>query len=272
MTTAATDSAPDTTTTGPWTVVDAGWGRRAADFAALGEPANAREYVAVHHLVGLDRGDRLLDVACGAGLALELAGLRGAECSGLDASPRLVRVAADRNPAADLRVGDMHDLPWASESFDVVTSFRGVWGTTPTAVGELARVLRPGGRLALTVWGHLRASPGAWALTPFRLAAPERVAHQSAMVRLGRPGVGEELLTSYGFTDVRRASVPFAWEFADPATYARALASTGPAWEAIQQVGETAFVQEAVAQAERRVRSGLPLRAELDVVCLLGTR
>ncbi len=114
-----------------WTVADAGWGREAVDFATLSEPSNCREYVALHHLLGVDAGDRLLDVACGSGLAIELARLRGALCAGIDASTRLVAVARDRSPQCDIRVGDMHDLPWEDGSFDVVTSFRGVWGTTP---------------------------------------------------------------------------------------------------------------------------------------------
>src|SRR5206468_4600428 len=73
-----------------WAAVDEGWGRKAVDFSALSEPANCREYVAVHHRLGVDAGDRLLDVACGSGLAIELARLRGASCCGVDASARLV--------------------------------------------------------------------------------------------------------------------------------------------------------------------------------------
>jgi ubiquinone/menaquinone biosynthesis C-methylase UbiE len=93
----------------------------------LSEPANCREYVAVHHRLGIGDGDRLLDIACGSGLAIELARIRGATCSGIDASPRLIAIAQDRNPDSDIRVGDMHDLPWGDETFDVVTSFRGIW-------------------------------------------------------------------------------------------------------------------------------------------------
>ncbi len=149
-----------------WHQVDEGWGRRAVDFATLTEPSNCREYVALHHHLGVGPGDRLLDMACGAGLALELATVVGATCSGIDASPRLIAVARDRNPDADLRVGDMQDLPWPDASFDVVTSFRGIWGTTPDAVAEAYRVLAPGGRLGITVWGHIKRSPGAWSMEP----------------------------------------------------------------------------------------------------------
>lgn len=255
-----------------WTVVDEGWGRAAADFATLAEPANCREYVAMHHLLRVDAGDRLLDVACGSGLAVELAALRGATCAGIDASPRLVAVARQRTPEADLRVGDMHDLPWADASVDVATSFRGIWGTTPDALSEVHRVLVPGGRVGLTVWGHIKVSPGAWALAPFRLADAPAVENQAAMVALGRPGAGEQLLAAHGFTDVRRVTVPFAWEFADPQSYARALASTGPAYEAIRTVGEDAFHDAAVRGAAQQVRDGLPLRAEIDVAGYLARK
>ncbi len=255
-----------------WRGVDEGWGRRAADFASLAEPANCREYVAMHQHLGVASGTRLLDVACGSGLAIELAAARGATCAGIDASHRLVAVAQDRTPEADIQVGDMHALPWDEDSFDVVTSFRGIWGTTPDAVAEVRRVLRPGGRMGLTVWGHIKASPGAWALRPFTLATEEKVANQAAMVSLGRPGAGEELLTQWGFEDVQRVEVPFAWEFADPETYARALASSGPAYEAVQSVGEEEFERYAVEVAREHVREGLPLRAEIKVVGYLARK
>ncbi|MGD9703185.1 MAG: methyltransferase domain-containing protein [Acidimicrobiia bacterium] len=249
-----------------WRGVDEGWGRRAVDFSTLSEPANAREYVAMHQQLGVGPGDRLLDVACGAGLAVELAGVRGASCAGIDASPRLIDVARDRSPSADLRVGDMHALPWDDGVFDVVTSFRGIWGTTPGAVAEIHRVLAAGGRVGITVWGHIKRSPGAWALAPFAMASPAKVANQAAMVALGRPGAGEDLLGRAGFVDIERVEVPFVWEFADPEAYARALASTGPAYEAMQAVGEEAFLQSAADLARERVREGLPLRAPIAVV------
>jgi alkylhydroperoxidase family enzyme len=160
----------------------------------------------------------------------------------------------------------MHAMPWGDDSFDVVTSFRGIWGTTPDALAEVRRVLRPGGRMGLTVWGHVKASPGAWALQPFTLASRPKVANQAAMVALGRPGAGEQLLATWGFESVDRVEIPFIWEFADPDHYARALASTGPAYEAIQNVGEDAFVAYARDLARQRVRDGLPLRAPVLVV------
>ena len=86
------------------------------------------------------------------------------------------------------------------------------------------------------------------------------------MVALGRPGAGEELLAGTGFTDVQRYDLPFAWEFADPSHFARAIASMGPAFEAMQAVGEEAFLEHATEIGRERVRAGLPLRAVVKVV------
>jgi hypothetical protein len=122
------------------------------------------------------------------------------------------------------------------------------------------------------VWGHIKVSPGAWALAPWGLAAEEKVGHQAAMVALGRPGAGEQLLESYGFIDIERCEVPFAWEFADPELFARAQASTGPGYEAIQNVGEAEFRRAAVEQARAHLRDGLPLRAEVKVVGYLARK
>ena len=260
------------TETPQWELVDEGWGRKAVDMATMHEPQNVREYVALHTRLGVGPGVRVLDVACGAGLAVELAAARGAVPAGIDASPRLVEVARDRVPGADVRVGDMRSLPWSDDTFDVVTSFRGIWGTTPEVLDEVMRVLRPGGRLGLTVWGHIKVSPGAWALMPFVWAEERKVAHQAAMNSLGKPGVGEELLAAHGFERIRRVRLPCAWEFPDPATYARALAATGPAYEAIQTIGEDRFLADAQLLAEERVRAGLPLRAEIDLVGFIADK
>jgi SAM-dependent methyltransferase len=238
----------------------------------MAEPSSCREYVFVHQWLGVEQHHRMLDVACGSGLAIELARARGARCDGIDASRRLVAIARYRSPDSDIRVGDMHDLPWADSTFDFVTSFRGIWGNTPEVMDEVHRVLRPGGKVALTVWGDVRKSPGAWMFLPFTWATEEKVEHQAQMVSLGRPGVGEALLRDHGFAPEDRRIVPFVMEFPDPQAYARGLAASGPAYEAIQNVGEEEFLERAIALAAQRIQDGLPLRGEIQLFGYVGAK
>ena len=254
-----------------WRLVDEGWGRRAADFAALVEPSAVREYLDVHRRLGVGPGTRLLDMACGAGLALELARLQGADVAGVDASPRLVAVARLRNPGAEIVAGDMAAPHFPAASFDAVTSFRGIWATTPAALAQVRRVLRPGGRVALTFWGDMAESQGGPLFAPFRLAGEAQVDHQSDMVALKRPGVAAAFLAEAGLGAGEVFEVPFVLEFADAEHYARGLAATGPGYEAIRTVGEEAFHTACLRAAAPFERAGLPLRASLRLLGVIGT-
>ena len=66
--------------------------------------------------------------------------------------------------------------------------------------------------------------------------------------------------------------MPFVLEFADPVTYARAMAAPGQAYEDMQNLGEQQFVDAAVGEAQTRVRAGLPVRAELALVGYLARK
>jgi hypothetical protein len=79
-------------------------------------------------------------------------------------------------------------------------------------------------------------------------------------------------LGEHGFVDIERMTVPFAWEWADPETFARTVASTGPAYEAIQNIGEDSFERAAIELARQHERDGLPLRAVIDVVGYIARR
>jgi len=103
-------------------------------------------------------GERVLDVACGHGIASLAAARRFAEVTGIDYVPALVerarqRAESDRLPVR-FEVADAERLPFADASFDVVISTVGVMFAPDQAraAAELLRVCRPGGRIALTSW------------------------------------------------------------------------------------------------------------------------
>jgi ubiquinone/menaquinone biosynthesis C-methylase UbiE len=102
--------------------------------------------------------DTVLDVACGAGNATIPAARTGARATGLDITPELLEAA--RAAAADAGVeiewieGDAEQLPFDDESFDAVTSVFGCMFAPDhrVAAAEIARVLKPGGRMAVCAW------------------------------------------------------------------------------------------------------------------------
>jgi len=150
------------------------------------------------------RGGRVLEVGCGRGVALPVLAhhLAPAALVGVDVDPALIEVARRRVRAAGVGArlveGDVRALPLESESFDVVidfgTCFHVAGGTEGArrALGEIARVLRPGGLfvhetplaqlLAHPVRSRGRALP--WG------AVPELVRERSAVLWAARRKVG----------------------------------------------------------------------------------
>jgi ubiquinone biosynthesis O-methyltransferase len=109
----------------------------------------------VRELVGDVGGRRVLDVGCGDGkFALELT-KRGAVVTGIDASAAMIdaakRRAAQHNVDITFRVGTAEQLPFSAERFDVVTAITILCFVDDAApvFREIARVLRPGGRLVI---------------------------------------------------------------------------------------------------------------------------
>jgi SAM-dependent methyltransferase len=118
----------------------------------------------------IGRGDRVLDVACGTGiLARHVAARVGTEGSvvGLDINPVMLEVARRKAAGIEWRQAPAEALPFVDGSFDAVVSQFGLmfFEDRQAAIREMARVLRPRGRLAVAVWAALEASPGYSSLT-----------------------------------------------------------------------------------------------------------
>ncbi|TPW13378.1 MAG: hypothetical protein FD127_2063 [Acidimicrobiaceae bacterium] len=173
--------------------------------------------------LGLASGQRLLDVGCGLGeAALALADDLGddGEVVGVDVSAEMLRVARSRADGARCRVrftvGDACSLAEPDDSFDVVRSERTLqWLADPTtAVAEMARVVRRGGRVSLidTDWSTFAIDVG-----DDDLAAMVRNAMRTER---GRPSnIGRrlhDLVRAAGLVPVATADATHTWTAWNP--------------------------------------------------------
>ena len=230
------------TPTDPWKEAGRAWGARSADWAYLFEPYARPANEVVFAQAGVAAGTRFLDIACGSGMAARSASGRGAAVTGLDASAALVDIARARTPEGDFRVGDMFALPFPDASFDVATSFNGIWKGCEATLHEARRVLTPAGKVGLTFWGrpdHLGLLP--YFLKVIELSPPSHGEASLQQGVTGRDGVIEEMLTSTGFSPRQRGTVTVVNEWPDVDTAVRALAAAGPSVPAIETVGFDTF-------------------------------
>ena len=112
---------------------------------------------------GCRDGDRVLDVACGTGLVagrISLVSRKFCAITGIDINEGMLSVAR-RNPQIEWHQGSATELPFADGSFDVVLCQQGLqyFPDRAAAMRGMARVLAPGGRIALNVWGALDRQP-----------------------------------------------------------------------------------------------------------------
>ena len=113
----------------------------------------------------LASGQEVLDVACGTGVLAREAAARvmpGGTVIGLDRNEGMLAVARRAAPGIEWREGMAEALPFADRSFEAVISQFGLmfFEDRVAALREMWRVLRPGGQLAVAVWGALDHSPG----------------------------------------------------------------------------------------------------------------
>jgi len=101
-------------------------------------------------------GDRVLDVAAGTGTSSKAIQKAGAEVVALDFSPGMVQEGRKRHPDIEFVEGDAEALPFSAGSFDAVTISFGLRNVhnPQVALGEMYRVLKPGGRIVICEFSH----------------------------------------------------------------------------------------------------------------------
>lgn len=199
-------------------------------------------------------GRRVLDVGTGGGaMALDFV-RHGAEVSGIDVSSHGIE-AASRNADAELGTGeerarlhflkmDAGALEFASASFDLVTFLKAIWvlPAVPACLAECHRVLKPGGRIVIQLWGDIQESEllvvGCESIRQFvpSLEMPD----EARPVFQYTPEYMEQLLTDTGFSSFECETYQARFEF----LHAEAF------WELFGSVAGTAHYAYSAQPAE----------------------
>ena len=225
----------------------------AGDFGMIAKRTarSAEEFV---ERLDIPAGARVLDLACGTGnTAIPLA-RRGAQVTGVDIAPNLLAQARERAAAEGLKItfeeGDAEELSYSDASFDAVVSMFGAMFAPQheLVAKECARVLKPGGLLAMANW-----TPGGFAGQMFRVTAR----HAGAPLGIAPPVhwghakiVRDRLASSFEHVELENIVI----EFDIPAGPAQAVSffrtyfgPTQAAFDSLDEPGKAALAADLVA-------------------------
>jgi ubiquinone/menaquinone biosynthesis C-methylase UbiE len=191
---------------------------------------------------GVKRGHKVLDVASGAGYVAAAAAQRGADSLGIDFSTTQVRLARARYPSIRFEQANAEALPFDTEAFEAVVNAFGLCHLPNPALAlrEAFRVLKPGGRVAFSVWDQ-----------------PERVIGLGALYAAIR---------EHGSMDVGLPTGPNFFFFSSPEQSINALRDAGfdsPTFRTVPQVWRSSDPDDLFAMvATGTVRAAAMLRAQ----------
>lgn len=226
------------------------WSAAPRDWAELQEPFCRPLWVDTLSALRAGAGTRFLDAGCGGGGACILAAGLGCEVTGLDASQALLAIASEQVPGGRFVQGDLEQLPFPDRHFDAALAANSVIFAEDIqqAMRELQRVLRPGGRVAVTSWGRPEQVEMRDVFAAVASAMPQRPAGGGPFA-WSADGALANLLSEAGFSVVAEGGSQCDFLYRDFAAFWRAQSSAGNHQPALQAVGQSQLqhlVQNAV--------------------------
>lgn len=215
------------------------WGKQPQEWSAQEATGRTGYEFVLNALPAKKQGLQLLDIGCGTGYFCNMAVNAGITVTGFDATPELIAIAKQRSASATFLVGDMEELPFRDNSFDVVCGFNSFQYAADTkhAIAEAKRVLVNKGKFAAMIWGNKEDCEAATYLKALGSLMPPPPPGAPGPFALTENKLLENILDAAGFINISSTDVASVWDYPDTDTAIKALLSAGPAARAIEHSG-----------------------------------
>ena len=193
-----------------------GWDRAIDGYVDVLGPVTRQTVETTLDAAAVKAGTRLLDVRTGPGYLADGAARRGAEAVGLDFADNVIDLARRQVPGAEFHQGDAQVLPFADASFDAAVCGYGIIHVPDPekALTEMMRVVRPGGRIAVSVWEGPTPDTGfglIYAAVGAKGAMDVSLPHGPSFFQFGTEATLRAALLTVGLSDVDAATCPLTW-------------------------------------------------------------
>lgn len=211
------------------------WGKRSKDWASIQEATGSAGYKHVLQLCNINSNHKLLDVGCGSGFFSNLAQAKGANVTGIDASAALIEQAKERNTTIDFLIGEMEDLPFADNTFDIVCAFNSFQyaESIKQALIEAKRALKDKGNLVVMIWGNKEDCEVASTLKAIGSLIPPPLPGATGPFALTENQLLEKTLEETGLRIIDNTDVVSFWDYPNTETAIKGLISAGTVVKAI---------------------------------------
>lgn len=215
------------------------WGKQSEHWSTIQEQTGKAGYTYALLFLNLKPTMQVLDVGCGSGIFSSLASATGASVTGIDASEALIEKAQQRGTTANFITGEMEELPFADNTFDVVCGFNSFQyaANINHAFNETHRILKPGGKLVVMIWGNKEDCEAASNLAAIGSLLPPPPPGAPGPFALSENKLLEKTLDSTGFKILSNEDIGTVWDYPDTDIALKGLLSSGPAARAIANSG-----------------------------------